>query len=169
MGFWDTLVMQFKSTFIIDNRWKVFLTGFKNTLLITIVAALIGVVLGTVIAVIHYNAAQKHKRKTLMTYLVAIADKVCMVYVAVMRGTPVAIQLMIMAFLLMAGKDKISGRLYCFRAKLFRLCFRGDSRRHQFRGHRTDGGGPFSWSFQSDDHAQNYSATGCQKYSSGAL
>ena len=107
MGFWDTLVMQFKSTFIIDNRWKVFLTGFKNTLLITIVAALIGVVLGTVIAVIHYNAAQKHKRKTLMTYLVAIADKVCMVYVAVMRGTPVAIQLMIMAFLLMAGKDKI--------------------------------------------------------------
>lgn len=107
MNFIDTLSRQFRSTFVIDNRYKVFLTGFKNTILITIVAALIGVVVGTIISVIHYIAIQKHRRRTLGTTLVKILDKFFTAYVAVLRGTPLAIQLMIWAFVIMAGKDKI--------------------------------------------------------------
>ena len=107
MGFIDSFVMQFNSTFIVDNRWKVFLGGFKNTILITVIAALIGIALGTVIAVIHYMASEKRKRKNLGTILLTIVDKILVAYVAVMRGTPLAIQLMIMAFLILAGKDKL--------------------------------------------------------------
>lgn len=108
MDFIDTLSRQFRSTFVIDNRYKVFLTGFKNTMLITIVAAIIGVVVGTVISVIHYIAIQKHRRSSLGTTLVKILDKFFTAYVAVLRGTPLAIQLMIWAFVIMAGKDKIT-------------------------------------------------------------
>lgn len=107
MEFIDTLSRQFRSTFIIDNRYKVFINGFKNTMIITIVAALIGIAVGTVIAVIHNIAMQKQRKKTFGGLLIRIFDKFCTAYVAVMRGTPLAIQLMIWAFVLMAGKDKL--------------------------------------------------------------
>lgn len=107
MEFIDTLTRQFRSTFIIDNRYKVFLTGFKNTMMITIFAALIGVVVGTLIAVIHYIATQKHRHKTLGTVIMSLLDKFFTAYVAVLRGTPLAIQLMIWAFVILAGKDKL--------------------------------------------------------------
>ena len=58
-GFWQNLVKQFTKTFITDNRWMVFLTGFQNTLIITVVAALIGVAIGTVVSVVHYFAEEK--------------------------------------------------------------------------------------------------------------
>jgi len=108
MDFFTTLANQFRSTFITDNRYKVFLNGFKNTMLITIVAALIGVAIGTVIAVVHNVAAQKPRHKNLGSALMVAIDKVFTAYVAVMRGTPLAIQLMIWAFVLMAGKNKIT-------------------------------------------------------------
>lgn len=107
MEFIDTLTRQFRSTFIVDNRYKVFLTGFKNTIMITIVAALIGVVVGTLIAVVHYIATQKHRHKSIGTVIIGLLDKFFAAYVAVLRGTPLAIQLMIWAFVIMAGKDKI--------------------------------------------------------------
>ena len=104
----NTIVRQFRSTFIIDNRYKVFLTGFKNTMLITIVAALIGIAVGTVIAVIHNIASQKQRHKNLGGTLIRLLDKLLTAYVAVMRGTPLAIQLMIWAFVLLAGKYKLT-------------------------------------------------------------
>lgn len=107
MEFLDTLTRQFRSTFIIDKRYKVFINGFKNTMIITIVAALIGIAVGTVIAVVHNIAMQKQRKKTLGGLLIRILDKFCTAYVAVMRGTPLAIQLMIWAFVIMAGRDKL--------------------------------------------------------------
>ena len=104
----NNIVRQFRSTFIIDNRYKVFLTGFRNTMLITIVAALIGIAIGTVIAVIHNIASQKQRRRTLGGALIRLLDKFFTAYVAVMRGTPLAIQLMIWAFVLLSGRDKLT-------------------------------------------------------------
>ena len=107
MSFFQTLISQFQSTFIIDNRWKLFLNGFNNTMLITLTAALIGIALGTVIAVIHNIASVKPRKPSFGSSFVKVMDKIFEAYVAVMRGTPLAIQLMIMAFLIMAGKNKI--------------------------------------------------------------
>ncbi|MDD5899256.1 MAG: amino acid ABC transporter permease [Clostridia bacterium] len=104
--FWQSLVKEFTRTFITDNRWLVFWNGFKNTVLITVVAALIGIAIGVVVSVVHYLAdsiVHKKKRKGLGEYIVILLDKLLTFYVSVMRGTPLAIQLTIMAFIVMAG------------------------------------------------------------------
>lgn len=102
-----TLVKEFTRTFLTDNRWKVFLTGFQNTLLITVVAAAIGIVIGTIVSVVHYVAAdqkgKKNRKSALGRVLMLVLDRIFSAYVAVMRGTPLAIQLTIMAFIIMAG------------------------------------------------------------------
>ena len=82
-----------------------FLEGFKNTMIITIVAALIGVVLGVIVSFVHSlaeNARDKHQDSFGAKCLMAL-DKLCSAYVAVVRGTPLAIQLMIMTFIVMSG------------------------------------------------------------------
>lgn len=101
----DTLREGFIKTFIRDNRYKVFVEGFKNTLIITIVAAIIGVVIGVIVSFVHTladNARDKHQ-KTFGAAILTALDKFCTAYVAVMRGTPLAIQLMIMTFIIMGG------------------------------------------------------------------
>ena len=95
----------FIKTFIRDNRYKVFLEGFKNTLIITITAAIIGVIIGVFVSLVHSladNARDKHQSTFGAKCLIAL-DKLCTAYVAVMRGTPLAIQLMIMTFIIMGG------------------------------------------------------------------
>lgn len=104
-AFFQTISKEFTRTFITDNRWKVFLDGFENTIMITVVAALIGIAIGTVVSVVHYIAetAKHRKKKTLGRFLIMALDKILAAYVSVMRGTPLAIQLTIMAFIVMAG------------------------------------------------------------------
>ena len=95
----------FIKTFIRDNRYKVFLEGFKNTLIITITAAIIGVIIGVFVSLVHSladNARDKHQSTFGAKCLIAL-DKLCTAYVAVMRGTPLAIQLIIMTFIIMGG------------------------------------------------------------------
>ena len=105
MQLWETLQKEFTRTFITDNRWIVFWNGFKNTLIITIVAAIIGIAIGVVVAVVHYLAEseKKKKKKSLGRTVVIVLDKILAAYVSIMRGTPLAIQLTIMAFIIMAG------------------------------------------------------------------
>ena len=110
MDFFTDLINQFSKTFITENRWRIFLNGLKNTLIITVVAAIIGFIFGTVIALWHYAAEQmrKENKRSFGAWIMKFIDKIFSAYVAVMRGTPLAIQLMIMAFLIMKGfSDKI--------------------------------------------------------------
>ncbi|MBO5513347.1 MAG: amino acid ABC transporter permease [Mogibacterium sp.] len=74
-------------------------------MIITIVAALIGIVLGVIVSFVHSlaeNARDKHQDTFGAKCLMAL-DKFCAAYVAVVRGTPLAIQLMIMTFIVMSG------------------------------------------------------------------
>ena len=109
MGWMDTFRAEFEKTFIRDDRYKVFLTGFKNTLLITAVSLVVGLVAGILIAIIRYGYSQMKKRKPvtavqkLMHVVFFIIDKILALYVAVMRGVPLVVQLLIMAFVVMAG------------------------------------------------------------------
>ena len=101
----DKLKREFVKTFIRDNRYRVFLEGFRNTLIITVVAAVIGIIIGVLVSFVHSlaeNARDKHQKSIGSKMLLAL-EKVCSAYVAVMRGTPLAIQLMIMTFIVMSG------------------------------------------------------------------
>ncbi len=84
--------------------WEVFSTskyitlmleGFWITLVIAVGASVLGLFLGTLVAVIKI-AAQKNKKK------MRIPEFICDVYISVIRGTPVALQLFIMAFAIFA-------------------------------------------------------------------
>ena len=109
MSWIDSLKADFVKTFIRDDRYKVFLTGFKNTLTITVISLIVGLVGGIAIAIFRYGYAQMKKRKpgTMPKKVVHavfwVIDKILALYVAVMRGVPLVVQLLIMAFVVMAG------------------------------------------------------------------
>ncbi|MBE6143443.1 MAG: amino acid ABC transporter permease [Erysipelotrichaceae bacterium] len=68
--------------------------GFINTLVITVIAAVIGLVLGVIIAIIKVFAKENKYLK--------IPAIICDVYTTVIRGTPVALQLFLMVFAILA-------------------------------------------------------------------
>ena len=71
-----------------------YFTGFGNTLLLTLVAAAIGLVLGFVVAIVKIAATNYKAMK--------IPAIICNIYTTVFRGTPVALQLFIMVFAVFA-------------------------------------------------------------------
>lgn len=105
MSLFESFLSQFQKAFIVDNRWKIFLKGFINTMVITLAAAAIGILIGVVIAVFRYMASQKdpRKKRTFGRVVIGVIDRLMAAYVAVIRGTPLAIQLMIMAFIVLRG------------------------------------------------------------------
>ena len=84
----DGLISSFEKTFIRDDRDLLFLKGLGNTLLVAIFATLLGVLIGSIVAIIKvYN-----KQTGSLKILSAIAE----IYTTVIRGTPVVVQLLIM-------------------------------------------------------------------------
>lgn len=81
--------------FIKDQRFMYLLRGLVNTLLITIFAVMIGIVLGFLIAIVRTN----HDRNGGLTVLNAI----CKLYLTIVRGTPVMIQLLIIYYVIFSS------------------------------------------------------------------
>ncbi len=108
MKLWfESLLADFKLNFINDDRWKWLLEGLGQTVYITFFALLIGVALGVVIAIIRStydkNVEVMRKKKSLAYYLLSFGNAICKVYLAVIRGTPVVVQLLIMYFIVFAS------------------------------------------------------------------
>ena len=100
-------VSQFELCFIEDNRWQWILEGLKNTLVITIFALLIGIVLGIIIATVRStfdkNGEAMKKKGGIGYVLLKIANIICNIFVTIIRGTPVVIQLLIMYFVILVN------------------------------------------------------------------
>lgn len=96
---------QFRICFIEDNRWQWILEGLKNTLIITVFALLIGVFLGVIIAAVRStydkNGASMKKRGGPAYVILKIANAICNIFVTIIRGTPIVIQLLIMYFVIL--------------------------------------------------------------------
>ena len=90
--------------FLFDNRYEMYLTGLKNTLLMTAFALLMGVVLGVVVALIRvtWDKNGSEMRGTGKTVLGTL-NALCQVYLTVIRGTPVVVQLLIWYFVVFAS------------------------------------------------------------------
>ena len=86
-------------TFIVDGNYLQLLTGFGNTLLITVCALLIGVALGTTIALTKFLAGEQKALKPLAV--------VCDCYVTAIRGIPVVVLLLIFYFLILRSADGV--------------------------------------------------------------
>ncbi len=106
--FWNDFKYDFNRNFIEDNRWMYLVTGLGNTLAITAAALILGVVIGFVVAAIRCTNAKTGKLK--------ICNAICKLYLAVMRGTPVMVQLLIIYFVLLLplGVPKFLAAVLCF-------------------------------------------------------
>ena len=96
LSFFSGLSDQFYQSFILKNRYMNIVVGLENTLIITVFAVILGVVLGTVIALVKVAHANDPKK---LRFLNAI----CSLYVTVIRGTPVLVQLMIMYYVIITS------------------------------------------------------------------
>lgn len=88
---------KFIQNFIEDNRYEWLLEGLGNTLTITFFAAILGIVIGFLIAIIRATSDRTGKLKFL--------DFLCRVYLTVIRGTPAMIQLLIMFYVIMVSSN----------------------------------------------------------------
>jgi len=87
----------FYKNFIKDDRWMYITEGLKVTLQVTFFAVLIGIVLGFLVAIIRSTYDRTGKMKVL--------NAICQVYLTVIRGTPVVVQLLIIYFVVFASTD----------------------------------------------------------------
>lgn len=106
---WNTFVTVFRFVFIQDDRWKSLFQGLGNTLVITFFAVMIGIVLGAIVATVRTtydkNNGDMKKRNPVGFYILSIANVICKLYLTVIRGTPVVVQLMIAYFIIFATSN----------------------------------------------------------------
>jgi His/Glu/Gln/Arg/opine family amino acid ABC transporter permease subunit len=95
MNFWNYLCSAFEKTFIREDRYMMFLEGLGNTLIVTLGATVLGVLIGALIAVVKTIYKQSGKLKVL--------NAICEAYTTIIRGTPVVVQLLIMYFIVFAN------------------------------------------------------------------
>jgi len=89
MDFFHKIIELFSTPKYMESIWE----GLKTTLIISVLAALIGLLLGTLLAIV---AIAKDSKWTKLPKLI------CKVYITVIRGTPMALQLFIMAYVIFA-------------------------------------------------------------------
>ena len=86
---------KFYQNFIQDNRYMFLVNGLKNTLIITVFAVALGLVLGFLVGTIRST----HDKRGGWT----VANAICKVYLTVIRGTPTLIQLMISYYVILVS------------------------------------------------------------------
>lgn len=90
MTFFEKFILIFTNTKYLDSM----LTGLRMTLAISVGAAALGLILGTVVALVGLSKSKNPLMKA--------PKLICAIYVTVVRGTPMALQLFIMAFVVLA-------------------------------------------------------------------
>lgn len=100
-------VKDFKLNFIDGDRWLWLVDGLKNTLLITFFAVILGIAIGVIIAIVRStydtNVSTLKKRGGFGYILLSVLNAICKIYLTVIRGTPVVVQLLIMYFIIFAS------------------------------------------------------------------
>ncbi len=93
-------------TFIEGDRYKMLLEGLGNTVIITIGALIIGVLLGTAIAILKYYADGNPKLKVL--------NWICDAYVTIIRGIPVTVLLLIFYYVILVSAEGVTVAIIAF-------------------------------------------------------
>lgn len=97
MKWFDKWLDTLYNTFIVSDRYMTLVDGFSKTVQITIGALIIGIIIGTIVAIIKVFCEGNKKLK--------IFDVLCNIYLTVIRGTPVVVQLLIMFFIVFVSAD----------------------------------------------------------------
>ncbi len=100
-SWWESLSTSFEKTFIRENRWQLILSGLGVTLLISVLDAIFGTILGFGICLI-----RRSKNK--------IASKIAAGFIRIVQGVPVLVWLMVLFFLIFKSFDGVFVAVICF-------------------------------------------------------
>ena len=105
---WKNFTDAFYLNFISDDRWHYIADGLKTTLIITFFACMMGIVLGFIVGMIRSTHDKTGKLKLL--------NILCKIYLTVIRGTPVVVQLLIIYFVVFGSAriDKVPVAIMAF-------------------------------------------------------
>ena len=97
---------EFVMNFITEDRWKYLTDGLLITLEVTLFAVIIGVVLGTLVAIIRSTHDKNiEDMKGFGRFALKTANSISNLYLTVIRGTPVTVQLMITYYIIFASSN----------------------------------------------------------------
>lgn len=101
VSFWQEFYVKFYQAFIEGDRWIQYLKGAGTTLWVTALALVIGIVLGVLVAVI--RTAHDQQRPGRRNPVLGLINGICKVYITIIRGTPMMVQLLIMGFVIFSS------------------------------------------------------------------
>lgn len=93
----EHIAQMFTAAFITKSRWKLYISGLGVTLEIALFAAVLGIVIGTLVALMKLSTT-RHGKPSVLSYIATI-------YVDIIRGTPSVLQLLIMWFIVMVNTN----------------------------------------------------------------
>ncbi len=109
IAFFTSLFDEFKRVMIDGDRFDFILDGLKNTFIITFFSLILGVAIGVLVAAVRTsfdkNSEAMKLRGGIGYRVLAIINGICKVYLTIIRGTPVVVQLMIFYFVIFASAD----------------------------------------------------------------
>lgn len=91
----DAFLQKLYDTFIVDDRWLYLVNGLKTTIVITVFAVMLGMAIGFLVAFVRTTHDKTGKLKVL--------NVMAKIYLAVIRGTPVMVQLLIIYYVIFAS------------------------------------------------------------------
>ena len=102
----QSLIDDFQLCFVKADRWRYLLKGLGVTLEVAIAAILLGLIIGFVVAIVRSS----HDKYGKFGFLNAIAK----VYLTIIRGTPMVVQLLICYFIILKSLDKVFVAILAF-------------------------------------------------------
>ncbi len=92
-AWFESVAKKFEMAFVTGDRWKLYFSGLGMTLEIAFFAAILGMIIGTIVALMKLSTNKKGKK--------TIWARIANAYIDVIRGTPSVLQLLIMWFIIM--------------------------------------------------------------------
>ena len=101
LSFGQEFFYKFYQAFILKDRWMQYVQGVGTTRLVTAIALALGVVLGSVVALV--RVAHDQQRSDRRNPVLGVFNAICQVYTTIIRGTPMMVQLLIMSMVIFAN------------------------------------------------------------------
>lgn len=101
LNFGQEFFLKFYQAFILSDRWTQYIKGVGTTLLVTALALALGIVLGSVVALV--RVAHDQQRPGRKNPVLGFFNIICEIYTTIIRGTPMMVQLLIMSMVIFAN------------------------------------------------------------------
>ena len=101
LSFGQDFFFKFYQAFLLKDRWMQYINGVGTTLLVTALALALGIVLGSVVALV--RVAHDQQRPNHRNPVLGFFNAICEVYTTIIRGTPMMVQLLIMSMVIFSN------------------------------------------------------------------